>query len=246
MPLIDARSRSLPRASAVSAPATVQPGRLTTIELLASRLAELNVRFEATGDRRGLFTAVYAPCVARLVKAIRGGQLENPAAAERVVLALGQAYLRGLERGGVGPRGAPGSAWDSFFALSRRPETSDAQLLASSFNAHWGIDLVDALVEAKAPASFGGDLQTIGRLLVDEVQSLIDRPRGATARKVAAVFSQQPLFAAATGFFGRAATMQLGMSTLMAEAFTISQLPAPLRRAREAGWQLRESLFQVL
>ena len=82
--------------------------------------------------------------------------------------------------------------------------------------------------------------------LVDEVQSLIDRPSGATARKVAAVFSQQPLFVAATGFFGRGATLNVGMSTLMAEAFTISQLPAPLRKAREAAWQLRESLFQVL
>ncbi len=162
------------------------------------------------------------------------------------MLALGQAYLRGLERGRVGPRGAPGSAWDSFFALAQRRGTSDAQLLASSFNAHWGIDLVDALVEARVPASFGGDLQTIGRLLVDEVQSLIDRPSGATARKVAAVFSQQPLFVAATGFFGRGATLNVGMSTLMAEAFTISQLPAPLRKAREAAWQLRESLFQVL
>jgi hypothetical protein len=58
--------------------------------------AELNVRFEATGDRRGLFTAVYAPCVARLVKAIRGGQLENPAAAEGQGLSV-----NGLRTGAV-------------------------------------------------------------------------------------------------------------------------------------------------
>jgi thymidylate synthase ThyX len=35
------------------------------------------------------------------------------------------------------------------------------------------------------------------------------------------------------------------MSTLMAEAFTISQLPAPLRKAREAAWQLREAAWQL-
>ncbi|MDP3504901.1 MAG: DUF5995 family protein [Myxococcales bacterium] len=219
---------------------------VTSLETLAQRLKVLDTGFDAKGDRRGLFTAVYAPCVARLVRAIRGGELKDPATAERVVLALGRSYLRGLERGGVGPTGGPGSAWDSFFARARRRDTSDAQVLASAFNAHWGLDLVSALAEARAPASFGGDLQTIGRLLVDEVQSLLDRPSTRTSRRVADVFEQQPLFLTARGLFGRGATMHVGMSTLMAEAFAISQLPAPLRRANEASWGLREALFQVL
>lgn len=249
MPATDFRPR-LGTTAAPVAPASLAalatPKGVTTIEGLATRLAALNARFDATGDRRGLFTAVYAPCVARLVKEIRSGGVKDAASAERVVLALGQSYLRGLERGGVGPMGAPGSAWDSFFALAARKDTSDAQLLASSINAHWGIDLVDSLVEARVPPTFGRDLQTIGRILVDEVQTLMDRPRGTNARKVAEVFRTQPLFTTTTGVLGREATMQTAMSTLMAEAFTVSQMPPPIRRANQLSWRLRESLFGVL
>jgi hypothetical protein len=67
-----------------------------------------------------------------------------------------------------------------------------------------------------------------------------------TARRVADVFTHQPLFLGATRLFGRGTSMHAGMSTLMAEAFAISQLPAPLRRANEVSWVLRETLFQTL
>ena len=87
MPLTHVR----PRAAAVAPPSLAElsePSTVTSLEGLSTRLAELNERFNRTNDRRGVFTAVYAPCVRRLVKEIRAGSVKDPATAERVVLAL--------------------------------------------------------------------------------------------------------------------------------------------------------------
>jgi hypothetical protein len=222
------------------------PSTVTSIEGLATRLSELNAVFNKTDDRRGVFTAVYAPCVQALVKDIRGGQFRDGATAERVVLALGKSYLEGLQRDGRGAPGGPGSSWDSFSRLVKDPKVSDARLLASSINAHWSADLPGALVAGRAPAGFEGDFQQIGRVLVAQVAKDLERPQGPNGRRVAGVFRDQAALAGLSKVFGLQQVMSTGMKVLLAEAFASSRLPAALKGANHLKWSAREGLIGAL
>lgn len=222
------------------------PATVTSIEVLSTRLTELNAVFNQTNDRRGVFTAVYAPCVQSLVREIRGGRIKDPATAERVVLALGKAYLEGLQRDGVGPQGGPGSTWDSFSRLARDPKVSNARLLASSINAHWSADLPHALVAGRAPTGFEDDFQEIGRVLVSQVDKDLKRPEGPNGRRVAGVFQDQAALSTLSKVFGLQGVMNTGMRVLLAEAFASSRVPAPLMGANQVKWGIREGLIGVL
>jgi len=245
MPLTHVR----PRAAAVAPPSLAElsePSTVTSLEGLSTRLAELNERFNRTNDRRGVFTAVYAPCVRRLVKEIRAGSVKDPATAERVVLALGKGYLEGLHRDGHGVPGGPGATWDSFSGLVRNPRTSDARLLASSINAHWSADLPRAIAVAQAPAGFGDDLQKMGVFLVDEVEQGLKAPRGPNGRRVAEVFNSQPALGGLRRVFGLDATMRGGMSTLLDEAFVTGRRLNSLSGTNQLKWSVREGLIGLL
>lgn len=239
--------------SAQAAPPSVDlsrlsdPATVTSVEGLATRLSELNGLFNRANDRRGVFTAVYAPCVQALAGKLRDGEFKDPATAERVVLALGKAYLEGLRRDGVGAPGAAGSSWDSFSRLSKDPSVSDARLLASSINAHWSADLPGALVAGRAPAGFEEDFQRIGRVLVAQVEGDLKRPSGPNGKRVAAVFGDQAALSALSRVFGLHQVMSTGMRVLLSEAFASSRLPAAaLRVANQAKWGVREGLIGML
>jgi len=246
MPLTRVRQRATVTAPRLSVAGLSDPATVTSIEGLSSRLAELNDLFNRTNDRRGVFTAIYAPCVRRLVKEIRAGNVKDPATAERVVLALGKGYLEGLHRNGQGAPGGTGSTWDSFSGLVKKPSVSDARLLASSINAHWSADLPRALATARAPANFGGDLQKIGGFLVDEVEHGLATPSGPNGRSVAKIFESQPALAGLRRVFGLDTTIRAGMATLMTEAMVSGRgLPA-LGGANQLKWSVREGLIGLL
>jgi hypothetical protein len=221
---------------------------VNTIEGLARRLTEINDYFNRTNDRRGVFTAVYAPNVQRLVKEIRAGSVKDPATAERVVLALGKLYLVGLGRGQASPQSSsgPGYAWDNFTTLAKDPSVSDARILASSINAHWTMDLVEAIDEARAPDAFASDLQALGGFLVDEVSRQIKSPVGPNGKRVAAVFRDQPVMRGLSDVFGMTPPVKTATAVLLAEAFATSRHPQLFRQANSVKWGIREALLSLI
>ncbi len=148
---------------------------LATLRSLARKIARLDADWSSRGDRRGLFTALYGPCIERVQAEILRGAFRNSSAVELIARRLAARFLEG------------GLHWRRFERLAADRSVSDARVLGTALNAHLTIDLARALVGA--PTSFESDLLWLGRLVVDEVGSVAARPQHASAQRATLVLS---------------------------------------------------------
>jgi hypothetical protein len=106
------------------------------------------------------------------------------------------------------------------------------------------LDLVEALVEIRAPASFAPDLQIIGQLLADEVTAQVASPNGPNGQRLTTVMERQGLVRVFDRVFGVGASFRTGMATVLSEASASTQFPWPVQGAR-ARWSVREQLLSL-
>jgi len=174
----------------------------------------------ARGDRSALFLSVYAPCVRRLAEAITARRLGDPATAERVVVALARRCIDALEGRDVG-------AWGMHQRLRINGSATDGRVLAEGFNAHLTVDLPAALREAGATGAFDGDLQEIGRILVEETARVVRSPADAFEERASGAILGTPALQDLTAIFGDRPVMGTAFSLLLREALAQSSLGVP-------------------
>lgn len=146
---------------------------LATLDSLARKIARMDADWSSRGDRRGLFTALYGPCIERLRAEVQRGAFRNPSAVELIARRLAARYLEG------------GLHWRRFERLAADRGVSDARVLGTALNAHLTIDLAGALVGA--PTNFESDLLRLGRLVEDEIGTVAALPQHANAQRATQV-----------------------------------------------------------
>jgi hypothetical protein len=111
-------------------------------------LAELDRRFQAARDTRGLFVMAYVATTSTIAQWIaRGAFLDNQAMA-RYVVAFGNAYRRALANFDAGDYASVPVAWQQSFVTCRARSGSVYQSLMLGINAHINHDLPYAVIES--------------------------------------------------------------------------------------------------
>jgi hypothetical protein len=138
------------------------------VEQRIERIAEV---FATCGDRRGLFPTVYRPITRRAVEAIRAGEFDDSAWAERLLIAFAARYLDALHASLT--EGAPSRAWSRYDELAANPGAGRLRVAATGIAVHLLMDLPLALVDADTEDARRQDYERFGELLVEVTPELI-------------------------------------------------------------------------
>jgi len=204
-----------------------------TIDEVVDALGDVVDDARRTGDRRGLFAALYRRTTVAVRDGVRGGRFDDPGRMERLDVVFAHRYFGACADHEAGREPSP--PWRYAFARATEEEHVVLQHLLLGVNAHIALDLAIAACET-CPADDLGSLQRdffeingILAEIVDEVQddlnavspalALLDRLGGPADERLAAAF----LARARAGAWRK--------------ALTFAPLAPSERQARIARWE---------
>ena len=211
------------------------------------RVAEI---FAEAADRHGIFASMYVEITQESVGSSSRGAYENSELAGALVLGFARRYLGPLhdyllDRPVI-------AEWKAYYDLTEQCDASDLRILGSGVNTHLTFDLPHTVDEIKAPASFEGDFNKFGEILIEKKKASTDLLAKQQQVYAADFFDGFFLGKGVDRLFGAGAASYVGFRAIRAEAwFNGRNLQNPtLRGATEAAihsaWVARQQILRVI
>jgi hypothetical protein len=156
----------LPRQGGEMSAAPIAPPR--TIADVLSALRTVVDDAAGTGDRTGLFAAVYRQVTAAVARGVRDGLFDDADRINRFDAVFAGRYLAALDARRTGRD--PGRSWRLAFRAAEDPDLVLVQHLVLGINAHINLDLAVAAAQTSPGAEIAGlreDFERINDVLLD-------------------------------------------------------------------------------